>query len=211
MIQAEGERRDGDAELGGCEVGVKMVDGSLERPGATLFLFHELCHSAAPDGDQGELGGDKEAIWPTSRRIARSPAMSIQMLLAVGIVTSHRPGAVSAAFALPPDPEQVWLSGLTPRQAEPAVEIGKGAAGKRSLPVESLRAVGSLASRMRLSSNWREQAEIDIHRLEAPRVFALGAEMAAGDVTNECAERRGRKRRREFLPESLSCGKAAGD
>src|SRR6516225_1580497 len=131
---AEGERRDGDAELGGCEVGVKMVDGSLERPGATLLLFHELCHSAAPDGDQGELGGDKEAIWPTSRRIARSPAMSIQMLLAVGIVTSHRPGAVSAAFALPPDPEQVWLSGLTPRpqklKAEPAVEIGKGAAGK---------------------------------------------------------------------------------
>ena len=141
--------------------------------------------------------------------------MSIQMLLAVGIVTSHRPGAVSAAFALPPDPEQVWLSGLTPRpqklKAEPAVEIGKGAAGKRSLPVESLRAVGSLASRMRVSSNGREQAEIDIHRLEAPRVFALGAEMAAGDVTNECAERRGRKRRREFLPESLSCGKAAGD
>ena len=59
---AEGERRDGDAELGGCEVGVKMVDGSLERPGATLSLCHELCHPAAPDGDQGELGGDKEAI-----------------------------------------------------------------------------------------------------------------------------------------------------
>jgi hypothetical protein len=36
---------------------------------------------------------------------------------------------------------------------------------------------------MRLSSNGREQAEIDIHRLEAPRAFALGAEMAAGDVT----------------------------
>src|SRR5262249_39756362 len=100
---AEGERRDGDAELGGCEVGVKMVDGSLERPGATLSLCHELCHPAAPDGDQGELGGDKEAICPTSRRIARSPVMSIQMLLAVGMVTSHRPGAVSAAFALPPD------------------------------------------------------------------------------------------------------------
>jgi hypothetical protein len=60
--------------VGWLRVGVKMVDGSLERPGATLFLCHELCHSAASDGDQGELGGDKEkeAIWPTSRRCQKS-------------------------------------------------------------------------------------------------------------------------------------------
>src|SRR5262249_61288316 len=64
---------------------------------------------------------------------------------------------------------------------------------------------------MRLSSNGREQAEIDIHRLEASRATFVGAEMATGNVAKECTERRGRKRRHEFLPEPFSSGKASGD
>jgi hypothetical protein len=100
---AEGERRDGDAELGGCEVASRwsmvLLSARARRCPSATSCVTRLRRTATKENS----AATKKPFAATSRRIARSPAMSIQMLLAVGMVTSHRPGAVSAAFALPPD------------------------------------------------------------------------------------------------------------
>ena len=58
----------------------------------------------------------------------------------------------------------------------------------------------------------RQQAEIDVHRLEAARPgLALGGEVAAEDVVEQRAERRRRRRRLERLAARLGRGHAAGD
>ena len=99
---AEGERRDGDAELGGCEASrwsMVLLSARARRCPSATSCVTRLRRTATKENS----AATKKPFAATSRRIARSPAMSIQMLLAVGMVTSHRPGAVSAAFALPPD------------------------------------------------------------------------------------------------------------
>jgi hypothetical protein len=50
---------------------------------------------------------------------------------------------------------------------KPTVEIGQRADGKRPFPLERLAAARTLCARGRGRRERREQAEIDIHRLEA--------------------------------------------
>ena len=58
----------------------------------------------------------------------------------------------------------------------------------------------------------REEPEIDVHRLEAARPrLALGRDVPAGDVVDQRAERRRRRRRLDVLAARLRRRHAAGD
>ncbi len=59
---AQRQRRDGDAELGGREVGVEIVERMLQRLGVHPLGGNQLHHPAAADGDEREFGGDEEAV-----------------------------------------------------------------------------------------------------------------------------------------------------
>jgi hypothetical protein len=57
----------------------------------------------------------------------------------------------------------------------------------------------------------REQAEIDVHGLERARAGLDRFEVAAGDVVQQCADRGGRRKRRQLDPEPFGGGEAARD
>src|SRR6185312_2616052 len=88
----------------------------------------------------------------------------------------------------------------TLRRSKPAVEIGQRAGGHGALPGgTALLALDAGAGRVvRGRFEWREQAEVDVHRLEGPWSIAgsssVDGEMAAGDVAEEGAEGCGRGR-----------------
>src|SRR6185369_8643959 len=56
------QRRDGDPELGGGEVGVEIVERLRQCLRVYPFGGNQLRHPAAPHGDERELGGDEEAV-----------------------------------------------------------------------------------------------------------------------------------------------------
>ena len=58
----EREGGDGDAELRRRQIGVEAVDRALQRGGVHAPQGDEFGDAAAADGDQRELGGDKESI-----------------------------------------------------------------------------------------------------------------------------------------------------
>ena len=80
---------------------------------------------------------------------------------------------------------------------DPAVEIAQRARAQHLLSRDGFfraaqaLAVGALGRR---SGERREQAEIDVHRLERARAGVDGLDMPAGDVAEQRAERRGRRR-----------------
>jgi hypothetical protein len=59
---AERERRDGDAELRRRQVGVEMIERALQGGGVHAAPRDQLGDAAATNGDEGELGGDEEAV-----------------------------------------------------------------------------------------------------------------------------------------------------
>ena len=58
----ESKAGDGDAQLGGGDVGIKVIKTVEHRVGAAFPFGGEMLHLGAPNRDQGELGGNKEAV-----------------------------------------------------------------------------------------------------------------------------------------------------
>src|SRR5690348_1019518 len=85
------------------------------------------------------------------------------------------------------------------RRAEPGIKVGEGAAREHRLAVALV-----VAPDRALRERW-EEAEIDVHRLEGRNAGA------AGDVRDERAHRRGRRRRRELETEPRRGGEAPGE
>src|SRR5438552_13117482 len=83
--------------------------------------------------------------------------------------------------------------------AEPACKIGESAAAGQRL------ALAAIGARNNAVAERREEAEIDVHRLEAVRV---GAD---GDMGEKGAECGGRRRRARLSAASLGGGEAAGE
>ena len=94
-----------------------------------------------------------------------------------------------------------------------SIEIGertrgqRAALGERLLGAAQPRAVGAAARRLR---ERREQPEIDVHRLERARPGVDRLDMPAGDVGEQRAVRRGRRRHVEGLAAPLGGGEASG-
>lgn len=59
---AEGEAGEGDAELGGAEIGVEVGDDVAKEFGPAIAAGNEGLKLGVADFDEGEFGGDEEAV-----------------------------------------------------------------------------------------------------------------------------------------------------
>ena len=59
---AERQRRDRDAKLGRCKVGVEIVNGALKGGGVGPACADQLCYTAATDSNEGKFSRDEEAV-----------------------------------------------------------------------------------------------------------------------------------------------------
>jgi hypothetical protein len=58
----ERERGDRDPKLRRGEIDIEVIDGVLQGSGVRPSLSNELDDTAAAHGNQGELGGNEEAV-----------------------------------------------------------------------------------------------------------------------------------------------------
>src|SRR2546423_1008947 len=59
---AERQRRDCDAKLGRCKVGVEIVNGALKGGGIGPACADQLCYTAATDSNERKFSRDEEAV-----------------------------------------------------------------------------------------------------------------------------------------------------
>jgi hypothetical protein len=70
---AERQRRDRDAKLGRCKVGVEIVDGALKGGGVGPACADKLCYTAATDSNEGKFSRDEEAVRENERKYGEYP------------------------------------------------------------------------------------------------------------------------------------------
>ena len=59
---AQRQRSDRDAELGGGDVAIDFLEGSLDDPCTTVALGDHLVEFAAASSHQGKLGGNEKPV-----------------------------------------------------------------------------------------------------------------------------------------------------
>jgi hypothetical protein len=66
--EAKGERGHGDAQLGHGDVGIEVAQRAPHLTCPHAPLVHQLLNARAPHADEGELGGDEEAVEEHQRQ-----------------------------------------------------------------------------------------------------------------------------------------------
>jgi len=72
-IQAERQRRDRDAKLGRCKVGVEILNGVLEGGGVGPACADQLCYTATTDSNEGKFSRDEEAVRDDESKYGEYP------------------------------------------------------------------------------------------------------------------------------------------
>lgn len=69
--QRQGRYR--DSELGGRQIGIKIIDGVLERARVHVLLRDQFRHAAAADRNERKLGGDEKAVRTDEQKHGKYP------------------------------------------------------------------------------------------------------------------------------------------
>src|SRR5579871_3187327 len=221
------ERRFGGAKVG-C---IALWFGDVQRD-----ALDPAAHQRAPPGKDerrrdAELAGGRQVVTlapeqrnrqgtAPPRHVAEVPQHGVD-LTAVGFEAAALDGgkhvALEQGAAAPAAVKLVgflrlghWAASSTKRAqslggvrqggAGPSFEVGQCAGAQRRLS----------RAAQRTGRRRREQAEIDVHRLERARADIDGLDVAAGDVVEQRAMRRGRRRQQRYLAEPFRGGKTAG-
>ncbi len=106
------------------------------------------------------------------------------------------------------------FGGVGLRHAAPEREIGQSALAHRRFLGQVLGRTAAMFAAVFVEccglSERRKQTKIDVHRLERGRTGIDGIDVAAGDVAEQGAVRRGDRRRCDGLAPALGGGKACG-